>query len=341
MSSSDSSDGRMRRASKVSQRRRLRSVSILLIGGVLAAVVSACGSSDDPAQTPNSLTPVKFATVASAVSVPVFVADKQGFFEDEGLDATVEVFPTSATPLVMSGQVDFGITATSQVDQQRSNNVPIKMVAGLDYVDGKDSSQAGGLVVQDDSAIRSASDLAGKTVALPGVKNGPELVMRKWLNLKGVDPSTVKFVSLTLPDQIAALKAGDVDAALEFEPFLAKSQQEGNRVLAYPYAEATPDVTGVVLFASDKYLQSHPDIAAKVVRALDKASAYANAHPDEVRTLLTEIAKVPAELASAMNIPQYRTDIDVQGVEDELGQMVELGWIEDRPSPEDLIWSDE
>lgn len=337
MSISDSSDGRMRRASGVSQRRRLRRASILLIGGVLATLVSACGASDDTAgQTPNSIT---FASAPFDSTAPIYIADKQGYFKDEGLDATIKTFQTSAVSLVLSGQVEFAVTASTQVDQQRSNNVPIKMVTGLSYIGKDTSSQTRALVVKDDSAIRSASDLAGKTIGLPGVQNLAELVMRKWLELNGADASTVKFVNLELPAQMAALKTGDIDVAFLSEPFLSQAKQEGNRVLAYPYVEAKPGATDITVVASDKYLQSHGDVAAKVVRALDKACEYANAHPDAVRAVLTEVAELPTELAGKVSVPPYGTEINSQGVEDEIDQMVELGWIKDRPSLEDLIWS--
>ena len=59
------------------------------------------------------------------------------------------------------------------------------------------------------------------------------------------------------------------------------------------YFNTAPDLTVAAYFASKEYIAKNKDVVDRFVTAMKKSLDYAQAHPDEVRGVLTEYTRDP------------------------------------------------
>jgi len=137
--------------------------------------------------------------------------------------------------------------------------------------------------------------------------------MREWLQRKGVDANSVKFLEIPFPQMADALFQSRLDAVWNVEPFLTFMLKSGNaRVIAYPYQENIPgmDITGYL--AKESWLKANPDVARRFKRAIDRATTYLiNASKEERDDFVAKYSGMKPEVAAAMNLPEYATEFNV------------------------------
>lgn len=319
----------------------LWAVGIAVILG--SATLAGCGSGGSGGSTTQAnskgLTQVKMAVLPVLLSVPVYTAQDKGFFKKHGLEVTTTPVANAAAavPLVLSGQVDFGLGAASAFAVARSNGVPVKEIVGTDAMPSDNSKSPIALMVKKGSSIKTASDVEGKRVAIPALKAAPELSVREWMKANGADSSSVKFVQLDFEAALTALDHGDVDVSFMFEPFIAKSKLGDQQVLAYPNP---PGMTDGVVIASEQYLSKNADVAGRVKKAIAEADQYAHDNPDYVRTLIGKQLNVPDNLLKEMNVGDYKGEINVDILTSQIKDMQSYGWLKTNVDLKDLIWSE-
>jgi len=93
------------------------------------------------------------------------------------------------------------------------------------------ASGGAGLVVRQDSGIRSEKDFGGKTIATPQLGNTQDIAARVWLADKGYRllerGGNVSLIPLSNPDQLTMFKKKQIDGAWTVEPWLARLEVEG------------------------------------------------------------------------------------------------------------------
>jgi NitT/TauT family transport system substrate-binding protein len=177
--------------------------------------------------------------------------------------------------------------------------------------------------VKEDSPVKSAKDLAGKTVAVNQLKNIGDTTVRASVRKDGGDPSAVKFAEMPLPDMPAALEKGRVDAIWAVEPFVTQATEQGARAIAWNYADAAPRLTVAMYFAAEKTLKSDPGLVKDFSAAINEALAYADAHPEAVRESLKTYTQIPAATIAKIKLPKWPTAINrasVQTIADDARQ---------------------
>jgi len=160
------------------------------------------------------------------------------------------------------------------------------LAAGADlvYVGNEPPAPAAeGILVPKDSPLKTVADLKGKKVAFAKGSNVNYFVV-KVLESAGLKFSDIQPVHLAPADARAAFERGSVDAWGIWDPYLAAGQtQLGARVLA--------DGRGVVnnyqfYLASRAYAEKHPEIVRIVVEELAKVDEWGKNNPKEVAALL-------------------------------------------------------
>ena len=136
----------------------------------------------------------------------------------------------------------------------------------------------------------------------------------------GGDPSKVKFTELAFPDMPAALAGKKVDAAWVVEPFLSAIKAQGGRVVAWNFVDTAPNLPIAAYFTTTKLISQKPDLVKKFTEAMAESNAYAQAHPDEARAVLTTYTKITADQAKALTLPQWPDKIDTAA----LGTLADL-----------------
>jgi len=145
---------------------------------------SSPAASSPAAEEPKKLTPVKFVlprTIEVLEDTPFWVAKTQGYWEEEGLDVSIEQsFGTTDGKMVATGQAEFAVPGPSYIITQVANGLPIKAVFQYDAVN------IWCMAFRKDSGIKTWADMKGKTVALGDASW--ELLITPTLVAAGLDP---------------------------------------------------------------------------------------------------------------------------------------------------------
>lgn len=264
----------------------LRRTAVLLTGVLLAFTLGA-SAADAPLQT------IRVATVTADAGSEVYYAQKLGFFKDNGLDVQITGLAngSSVTSAVIGGAADVGQSNVVSLSQAHERGIPVVIVAGANMY--RVQANESGMIVTADSAIRTAKDLPGKTIAINGLRGIQEIGIDNWLDKNGVDPKSVKYLDIPFSAMAEAVDQHRVDAALETQPQLqAALDTKRFRLVADVYAAIAPEFLLGGWFAMTPWVQANPKLAAAFAKTMYQTAKWANAHQAESAAILEEVMKV-------------------------------------------------
>jgi len=260
-----------------------------LTGGGIVAMRSA----DVGAQ--GSSMPVSVGIIGNTVEYyPIFVADKKGFFEKNGIKVDVVATGGSAKSAQMTAAKAINIGSSSWLDAVRAidGGAEIKAVAT--------SLNTATTMLIGAKNVKSVGDLKGKRVSMGGAK---DITMVWWTAMArkaGLNPdkdSEVIFGGGT-PARFAALAAGGVEAAAVATPLAFKAMQEGytNLGLMGPYL---PNVPYMTWQANAAWAAANREAVVRFIRPNNQAIAfiYDKANRNEAAQILATSSGVSLDEA--------------------------------------------
>ena len=191
----------------------------------------------------------------------------------------------------------------------------LKIVAPGNSSTGVEGEDFSAVVVAGDSDIQSAKDLAGKTVAVNTLNNIGDTTVRESIRKDGGNPDDVEFVELAFPDMPAAVASGNVDAAWVVEPFVAISEDQGHRVVAWNLVDTAPELMIAGYFASEELIDSDPELVENFVAAITESLEYAEAHPDEARAIVQTYTEIDDTLIEKVTLPKWPTEVNEESTQ--------------------------
>jgi NitT/TauT family transport system substrate-binding protein len=288
------------------------------LAAVLLTVAAAagCGSSDSGASGTSSsggTTTVKVGIIPIVDVAPLYLGQKKGFFSSRGIELEMVSAQGGAAiiPGVVSGQFQFGFSNTTSLMVAQVKGVPVRSVVNGAASNGKVGADVTGVAVKKDSPVKSARDLAGRTVAVNTLQNIGDTTVRESVRQAGGDPSKVEFVEIPFDQMPAALDGGRVDAAWMGEPSMTVAKAQGARVVASPFAETDPRLTVATYFTSAQVEKQNPGLVKDFAAAMTESLRYATDHPDEARQILTTYTKISGDVLKRLTLPGWPPDIDL------------------------------
>ncbi|MFF2481097.1 ABC transporter substrate-binding protein [Paenibacillus sp. NPDC058071] len=295
-----------------------------IAGTALMLMLTACGGGGDkPASesggadsgTKLEMTDLTLVGVRDAqISSQQIIADKMGFFKEEGLNVTSKLIESGPDigPMVAGGSAPVSIQTNFMDIILKSTEVPVKIIAPLAQIAG---TQA--VVGSSKLELKSAKDLEGKTIGIP---SGADVVIaiNNMAKELGVDASKIKYVNLAPSDAVVALEKGDIDAMAAWEPFITKAIQGGGKFLFSGTKSDLPEKQGDVNWMSvhtsiqvtDDFLKKNPNTLKAVLRSLKKATDYINNNREEaIKVLAPELHLTEAELTEIMSRNVYTMEV--------------------------------
>ncbi|GAA2713511.1 ABC transporter substrate-binding protein [Actinoplanes palleronii] len=301
-----------------------------LIAGValamVASTVTACGSdkgSGDSGGSSGGVDNVTVGVIPIIDVAPIYLGQSKGFFKTRNIELKMEAGQGGAAivPGVVSNQFQFGFSNLTSLMIAQTKNVPIKAVAAGVSTTGVQGKDFGAVVVKGASPIKTAKDLAGKKISVNTLKNIGDTVTRESVRVAGGDPSKIEFVEMPFPNMPAALDKGDIDAAWVVEPQLSTIKAAGGREVASTFVDTDPKLTIAAYFTSQKLLADKPDLVKRFTEAMNESLTYADAHPDEVRQILSTYTKIDDKARAQVVLPKWPTEINKASVQ----KLAELG----------------
>jgi NitT/TauT family transport system substrate-binding protein len=130
-----------------------------------------------------------------------------------------------------------------------------------------------------------------------------EYLIVRLLEQRKIEPDRIKLVDIkSIPIRLQMLLSNQVPAALLPEPLAGLAESKGARALA---DDRGLGLSATVLAFSDNFLKSRPESVRAFQAAVDKAAAYINKNPQEVRSVMVRECRIPEPLKDSFPIPKY------------------------------------
>lgn len=239
-----------------------------------------------------------------------FIAKEKGYFASRGLDVTLQAISlTSTVPAALvSNSVQIGGTTPPVFLQAADGGLDLVAVAtGSTFAQ---SMNPVAVVAKSGGTVKTAADLAGRKLAVPGLNGTLHVLARRWLKLQSVDPAKVSFVEVQMPQIPSVLSSGSVDAAVAAEPFVGR-MVAGNIGFVLPgLSQAMADGAATVLFAATRqWATSNPDLIKAFREALAEAVAFAQSDRAAALAAIGQYFKVPPPVLQATPFPQLQSGV--------------------------------
>ena len=209
-------------------------------------------------------------------SAPVFIAQSRGFFAAEGLEIELRFFQ-AAQPValaVASGDVEFGVTGLTAGFYNLAGRGALAIIAGqarvepgdefIAYVAGAKAWQAG---------LRTLDALPGHAVGITQTGSTFHYMVGRLADKRGFALEKVRLVTLeTVPNVIAALRGGRIDAALLPGHLARPLVDEGIAKLLGWAGDETPWQLGAV-FTTPRALERRGPTVERFLRAYRRGAA--------------------------------------------------------------------
>jgi NitT/TauT family transport system substrate-binding protein len=294
----------------------IRKLATFALATVLLASCTSSPKNGAPS-SPGVPDKVTVGVIAILDVAPIYLGKQKEFFKKRNIDLNLVTASGGAAivPAVVSGQYQFGFSNVVSLLLATQNGLPLKVVCNGNNSTGVDGSDFAALMVKGDSPIKSPADLAGKTVAANTLKNIVDTSVRASVRKAGGDPKAVKFVELPFPQQPAALQSGQVDAVFVVEPFQSAVLAQGGRKIASSYVDAAPNLVVALYFTSQQLMSSNPDLVRRFTEAMKESLAYADAHPDEARSIIGTYTTIAPDVIAKMTLPKWPADINREAIQ--------------------------
>jgi NitT/TauT family transport system substrate-binding protein len=224
---------------------------------------------------------VKVGTANSATDVGVYVAQKKGFFRDEGLDVSFIAFDSAAKMIApfASGELDAGGGGTSAgLYNAVARGIDIKIVADKNHSPPGRGIQP--LLIRKDhiesGRFKTLADLKGMKISTAAPGSAASTTLDRALKLANLKITDVDQVYMGFPQQSVALSNKALDAAFTAEPSASEAVASGVAVRFMGDDEIYPNHQLAVVFYSGNFIKKRPDVARRYMRAYLKGVRYYN-----------------------------------------------------------------
>lgn len=225
-----------------------------------------------------SAEPIMVGTAPNLQTVPIVVAQAEGFFEEEGLELETTKFTSGRRALeaLIGGQLDVAFMAEYPVSIASLRKQPFGTFTTLSRY------TANRLISKASIGFSEIADLAGKKIGTTKGSN-TEFFTERLLETAGIE---AEVINVAPPDIVPALARGDIDAGIMFPDFYAAAAE----ALGDDYREYRSDayIAWFVLSATPEMFNERSAELEGFVRALIKAEEFIKANPDTAQKALAD-----------------------------------------------------
>jgi NitT/TauT family transport system substrate-binding protein len=199
---------------------------------------------------------------------PIWITKEAGFFKRHGLEVDLVFIPggPTAAAALMAGEAQVVAMAGPAIVTSNLAGSDLVMIAGIvntfafQFVTIKE--------------ITSPAQVKGKRIGVNRFGAAPDVAARYALRHMGIDPREVVILQLgEQSTRLAAMKAGQLEAAILLPPITTMAQKEGmNVLLDMSELGAEFQITG--LASSQKFLMQRRPSALKFMRAFVEGIHY-------------------------------------------------------------------
>ncbi len=262
---------------------------------------------------------------------PLFIAEQKGFFLDHGADIKVQVIESAADrrSSLLADQIQCMSSTVDTHIMTDAAGIDIVQVLALDTSDGGD-----GVIAK--SEIESIADLKGKSVALDTTGGASFFWFQYLLREEGMTLDDLNVQSMGSGDAGSAFVAGNVDAAVTWQPWLTNATNTDFGKVLVDSTETPGIIVDSIGFKSE-FVDAYPGTVTALVLGWYDALAYIESDYDDAVAIMAEGMGQTVEdfEASLADVKYYDRDMNIEyfdeSNEDSIYAIAELAntiWIE-------------
>jgi len=208
--------------------------------------------------------------------LPLTIAERKGFFKEEGLNVEISDFAGGAKSLqaLIGGSADVVTGAFDHTIQMQAKGQPITAVVLL----GRYPGIVLGLTKEAAAKYKSPKDLKGMKIGVTAPGSSTNFMVNYMLAKEGLKPEDVSFIGVGGgPAAVAAMKRGELDGISNLDPVITQLERAGDIVAVADTrtTEGSSQVYGgpypaAVLYTTPEFITKNPNTVQALTNAFVK-----------------------------------------------------------------------
>jgi NitT/TauT family transport system substrate-binding protein len=316
---------------------------IVLVFLFMLFVFQASASYGQSQQTSTPVT-LKVVTFPFLSFAPLYIAQEEGFFEEQGLRVEfMKMSEEAAIPALIRGDIDVGaLLLSTNYFNAMNRGANIKIVAEKGHFSST-GCVSGAVIARkalfESGEMQSLIQLKGRVLDVRR-SSYQDYLMDKLLNEAGLTADDVELVDVSPPGALGALRKGEIDVTLAAEPWITRLVRAGNAVVWIPYQRIIPELEHAFILYGPNLLERDPEVGKRFMTAYLKGVRQGSQGktPRNLEIVIKN-TKMDRELLQDVCWRKWRKDgrINTKGLLDFQDWAIKKGLL-DRKAPVDRFW---
>ncbi len=225
-------------------------------------------------------------------SLPLWVAQRQGFMKDEGLDTTSHILDNAEkiNAALRAGQMQIAMGTPEAVVIDAYRGGTLRIIAG-------NTGRLPHFIITKPE-IKTLAQLRGANIGILSEKEGSTYVVQDIAKAIGLTPADYRMTAVGgAPTRWRLLKEGKIDAGLQPFPLSYEAEAAGfnNLGSVIPFV---PDWQFTTVNADRKWAEQNRDVVVRFLRALQRGRDFMNTNRADVAKIAAEELRTSIELAT-------------------------------------------
>jgi NitT/TauT family transport system substrate-binding protein len=219
---------------------------------------------------------ITISTSADAKSALLFIAQHKGYFSKNGLEVTLNIFPSGRKGVeqLKAGKIDIANAADFVLVSEVFEGT--KSLRCLGTIAAAEDHQ---VIARKDRGILGPDDLRGKRIGVP-YRTSAEFFLGRFLTFHNLTLKEVEFVDLNASDLEESLATGKVDAVVVWEQWAyAIKNRLGDKIVSWPAQRGQKYYW--LLMSNDALAKARPGVLERLFKALNQAEIFLKSHKED------------------------------------------------------------
>ena len=305
-----------------------------LAGSAAAGTALAAGIAPKPA---SAATQIRVSFIPIVDELPLYVGVDQGFFKKRDLDVSLTPVANQGVLIsaLASGSAEMGSSVLVSMLPAQEAGISLAAVAACVTFPIPHNV---GVLARTGGEIKSAKDLNGHKIGIPGLKSYFHLMVLRWLAEKGIDASRITFIEVPFPQMPDLLKSGQIDAVVTVDPFYHRILEQKIGFQFDDFEATVPAGTVIDCYATMKDWAVKNAGAVKAFReGLVESIAYLKKNEASARESLAKWTKQPPAIVEETLIPNFTVPVSTQQIQWWIDLAKKFNFIEGKVNAKDML----
>ncbi len=212
----------------------------------------------------------------------VWIAEEQGYFEAEVLDIEIKGYEAGklAVDALLAGEVDIATGAEFVLVRNSFESEELRLLGSIAFFENNE------LIARRDHAIQDPKDLIDKRIGVTR-KSAGEFFLGRFLLFNGLSLQDVTIVDLTPSQIVEAISAGEIDAALTWDPNIFEIKKRLGENEIHWSGQIGQDMYFVIL-GMEAWVTENELAVERFLKALAQAEDYIRSNNENAMVIIQE-----------------------------------------------------